>query len=178
MRTLADRYAAALADVALAENAADKIRQELADFLALLHESPQLGVLLGSPAVARAGKRAVVEALVARLGAGRTLRNFLCVVLDRRRTRLLPEIQQALDRQLDERLGVTRADVTSARDLPAGDQAKLRGVLEKLTGRRVEAQYRLDPELIAGTVVRIGSTIYDGSVRTRLEKLRHQLASE
>jgi F-type H+-transporting ATPase subunit delta len=178
VRTLADRYAAALADVALAENAADKIRQELADFLALLREAPQLGTLLGSPAVPRASKRAVAEALVARLGASRTLRNFLCVVLDRRRTRLLPEIQQALDRQLDERLGVTRADVTSARELGAGDQSKLRGVLERLTGRRVEAQYRLDAELIAGTVVRIGSTIYDGSVRTRLERLRHQLASE
>jgi F-type H+-transporting ATPase subunit delta len=178
VRTLADRYAAALADVALAENAADKIRQELADFLALLRESPQLGVLLGSPAVARASKRAVAEALVARMGASRTLRNFLCVVLDRRRTRLLPEIQAALDRQLDERLGVTRAEVTSARELPDGEQARLRGVLERLTGRRVEAQYRQDPNLIAGTVVRIGSTIYDGSVRTRLEKLRHQLASE
>jgi F-type H+-transporting ATPase subunit delta len=120
----------------------------------------------------------VAEALVARMGASRTLRNFLCVVLDRRRTRLLPEIQAALDRQLDERLGVTRAEVTSARELPDGEQARLRGVLERLTGRRVEAQYRQDPNLIAGTVVRIGSTIYDGSVRTRLEKLRHQLASE
>ena len=178
MRSLADRYAAALADVALAQNAADKIRQELADFMALLRQSPQLGTLLSSPAVPRAGKRAVAEALVARMGSSRTLRNFLCVVLDHRRTRLLPEIQEALDRHLDERLGVTRAEVTSARELPAGDQIKLRGVLEKLTGRRIEAQYRLDPKLIAGTVVRIGSTIYDGSVRTRIDKLRHQLASE
>lgn len=178
MRTLADRYAAALADVALAENAADKIRRELADFMTLLRQSPELGTLLSSPAVPRAGKRAVVEALVARMGASRTLRNFLCVVLDHRRTRLLPEIQGALDRELDERLGVTRAEVSSARPLAPEDQAKLRGVLEKLTRRRVESQYRLDPELIAGTVVRIGSTIYDGSVRTRFEKLRQQLASE
>jgi F-type H+-transporting ATPase subunit delta len=178
VKTVADRYAAALADVALAENDAGNIRRELADFLALLRESPQLGTLLGSPAVPKAGKRAVAEALVTRLNASRTLRNFLWVVLDHRRARLLPEIQQALDRQLDERLGVTRADVTSARELPADEQTRLRGVLEKLTGRRVEAQYRLDSNLIAGTVVRIGSTIYDGSVRTRLEKLRHQLATE
>jgi F-type H+-transporting ATPase subunit delta len=178
MKSLADRYAAALADVALADNAADKIRGELADFLGLLREAPQLGTLLSSPAVPRAGKRAVAEALVKRLGASRTLRNFLCVVLDHRRTRLLPEIQKALDRQLDERLGVTRADVSSARELPKDDRAKLQAVLKRLTGRRVEAQYRLDPELIAGTVVRIGSTIYDGSVRTRIEKMRHQLASQ
>jgi len=178
MRSLADRYAAALADVALADHAADKIRGELADFLGLLREAPQLGTLLSSPAVPRAGKRAVAEALVKRLGASRTLRNFLCVVLDHRRTRLLPEIQKALDRQLDERLGVTRADVSSARELPKDDRAKLQAVLQRLSGRRVEAQYRLDPELIAGTVVRIGSTIYDGSVRTRIEKMRHQLASQ
>jgi F-type H+-transporting ATPase subunit delta len=178
MRTLADRYAAALADVALAENAAGKIRGELADFLALLREAPQLGTLLSSPAVPRAGKRAVAEALVQRMGASRTLRNFLCVVLDHRRTRLLPEIQEALDRQLDERLGVTRAEVTSARELPRTDQTRLQAVLSRLTGRKIEAQYRLDPQLIAGTVVRIGSTIYDGSVRTRIEKMRNQLAAQ
>jgi F-type H+-transporting ATPase subunit delta len=178
MRTLADRYAAALADVALAENAGDRIRGEMADFLGLLRETPQLGTLLGSPAVPRAGKRAVVEALVERLGASRTLRNFLCVVLDHRRTRLLPEIQEALDRQLDDRMGVTRAQVTSAHELPPGDQSRLEAVLGKMTGRKIEAQYKLDPELIAGTVVRIGSTIYDGSVRTRIDKMRHQLASQ
>ena len=178
MKTLADRYAAALADVALAENAADKIRTELGDFLALLGEAPQLGTLLSSPAVPRAAKRSVAEALVKRLGASRTLRNFLCVVLDHRRTRLLPEIQKALDQQLDQRLGLTRAEVTSAHELPQIDQARLQAVLQQLTGHRVEAKYKLDPELIAGTVVRIGSTIYDGSVRTRIERLRHQLASQ
>jgi F-type H+-transporting ATPase subunit delta len=178
MRTLADRYAAALADVALSENAADKIRAEFADFLGLLREAPQLGTLLSSPAVPRAGKRSVAEALVKRMGASRTLRNFLFVVLDHRRTRLLPEIQEALDRQLDERLGVTRAQVTSARELRPPDQAKLQAVLSHLTGKRVEAEYKLDPELIAGTVVRVGSTIYYVSVRTRFEKLRHQRASQ
>jgi F-type H+-transporting ATPase subunit delta len=178
VRTLSDRYAAALADVALADNAAEKIRGELADFLGLLREAPQLGTLLSSPAVPRAGKRAVAEALVNRMGASRTLRNFLCVVLDHRRTRLLPEIQEALDRQLDERMGIVRATVTSASELPKDEQAKLQEVLQRLTGRRVEAQYALDQALIAGTVVRIGSTIYDGSVRTRIEKMRHQLASQ
>jgi F-type H+-transporting ATPase subunit delta len=178
VKTLADRYAAALADVALAEKSGPKIRKELADFVGLLSESPELGVLLSSPAVPRPSKRAVAEALVKRTGGSRTLRNFLFVVIDRRRTRLLPEIQEAFDRQLDERLGVVRADVTSARELPSAQQAELRKVLEKLTGSRVEAEYRLNPDLIAGAVVRIGSTIYDGSVRTRLEKLRHRLVSQ
>ena len=94
----------------------------------------------------------MAEALVKRLGAGRTLRNFLCVVLDHRRTRLLPEIQQALDRQLDERLGLTRAEVTSARELPKGDQAKLQAVLARQDatfGEIVLKKYIKFDELVA-----------------------------
>ncbi len=177
MSTVADRYASALADVAIEQNAAAPIRQELADFTGLLRESPELVVLLGSPAVPRAGKHAVLEALVARLGASRTLRNFLFVVLDRERVTLLQEIQQAFDVELDAREGITRASVTSARELDEVEKAQLRGALEHLSGRRVEAQYQLDPALIAGTVVRMGSTIYDGSVRTQLERLRVRMVS-
>ena len=177
MRTLADRYANALADVALGQNAAEQVRQELSDFLGLLRESPELRVLLNNPAVPRRNKRAVAEALVERLGASRTLRNFLFVVLDRRRAVLLPAIQQAFDAQLDERQGITRAEVTSARELKDAEKKELRGTLERITGRRVEAQYRLDPALIAGAIVRIGSTIYNGSVRAQLERLRTRLAS-
>jgi F-type H+-transporting ATPase subunit delta len=176
--TLADRYAAALADVAVEKNRADQVRQELAQFIALLHESPQLGVLLGNPAVPRASKHRVLEALVALLGAGKTLRNFLFVVLDRERIQLLGEVQQAFDAQLDERQGITRASVTSARELDDVEKAQLRGALEHISGKRVEAQYQLDPALIAGTVVRVGSTVYDGSIRTQLERLRARLASQ
>jgi F-type H+-transporting ATPase subunit delta len=176
--TLADRYAAALADVAVAQKEAEQVRRELADFIALLHESPQLCVLLGNPAVARAAKHRVLETLVARLGASKTLRNFLFVVLDRKRIELLQEVQQAFDAQLDDRQGITRVNVTSARELNDTEKIELRGALEHISGRRVEAQYQLDPALIAGTVVRVGSTIYDGSVRTQLERLRARLASQ
>jgi F-type H+-transporting ATPase subunit delta len=176
--TLADRYAAALADVAVEKNRADQVRQELAQFIALLHESPQLGVLLGNPAVPRASKHRVLEALVALLGAGKTLRNFLFVVLDRERIQLLGEVQQAFDAQLDERQGITRANVISARELDDVEKVQLRGALEHISGKRVEAQYQLDPALIAGTVVRVGSTVYDGSIRTQLERLRARLASQ
>lgn len=178
MRGLADRYADALADVAIQQNAIAQVRGEFVAFLGLLRESQDLRLLLESPAVARASKRAVVETLVARMGASHTLRNFLCVVLDHRRTRLLPEIQRSFEARLDERQGILRAEVASAHDLPDPEKAELRGALERLTGRRVEAEYRLDPALIAGAVVRIGSTIYDGSVSAQLERLRARLASE
>ena len=178
MRTIAQHYADALAEVAISENSADKVRRELRDFLALLGESAQLGVLLGSPAVSRANKHAVAQALVERMGASRTLRNFLFVVIDQRRMGLLPEIQQAFEAKLDELQGVARADVTSARDLSERERKQLMTVLERLSGRRVEANYELDPRLIAGAVVRVGSTIYDGSVRTQLERLRVRLESQ
>jgi F-type H+-transporting ATPase subunit delta len=178
VRDLTVNYADALVDVALGQNAATEVRSQLGDFLALFRESPELRVLLESPAVPRSSKHAVVEALVARLGAGRTLRNFLLVVLDHRRTALLPEIQQAFDARLDVRLGVTRADVTSAQELSDAEKDELRAALERITGQRVDAAYRLDPAIIAGAVVRIGSTIYNGSVRAQLERLRSQLVSQ
>jgi F-type H+-transporting ATPase subunit delta len=120
----------------------------------------------------------VIEALVAQMGASRTVRNFLFVVVDRGRTRLLLEIQASFDRRLDERQGIVRAEVSSARGLTDVEKAELSKALARLTGRRVEAAYRRDPALLAGTVVRVGSTIYDGSVRTQLEKMRERMASE
>lgn len=178
MRTIAQHYADALAEVAISQKSADKVRRELRDFLALLRESAQLGVLLGSPAVSRANKHAVAQALVERMGASRTLRNLLFVVIDQRRMGLLPEIQQAFEARLDEMEGVARADVTSARELNERERKQLETVLERLSGRRVEANYELDPALIAGAVVRVGSTIYDGSVRMQLERLRIKLESQ
>lgn len=178
MRTIAQHYADALADVAISDKTAGKVRRELRDFLALLRESAQLGLLLGSPAVSRPNKHAVAEALVERMGASRTLRNFLFVVIDQRRVGLLPEIQQAFEAQLDELEGVARADVTSARELNEREKKRLRTVLERLSGRKVEPNYELDPALIAGAVVRVGSTIYDGSVRMQLERLRMKLESQ
>jgi len=178
MRTIAQHYADALADVAVSQNAGREISSELGDFMGLLRESPDLGVLLTSPAVARSSKHAVVEALTKRMKASRTLRNFLFVVINQRRIALLPEIQIALQVQLDQHQGVTRADVTSARELNEAEKSQLRKTLERLSGRRVEAHYRLEPGLIAGAVVRVGSTIYDGSVRTRLERLRTRLVSQ
>ena len=176
MKIIADRYADALADIALAQHSAPEVREQLAAFLDLLRESPELGILLENPAVPRPSKRAVVQTLVERLGAGHIARNFLLVVLDRRRMALLPEIQQSFDAKLDERQGITRADVSTARELGDAERETLRGALERLTGKRVEPLYRVDPALIAGAVVRIGSTIYDGSVRAQLERLRAQLA--
>jgi len=178
LRALAQRYAAALADVAIESGAAGQVKNELASFVGLLAESADLKNFLSSPAVPRATKQAVIEKLLARLGAGKTLRNFLFVVVDNRRSALLPQIQEAFEALLLSRLGVAEAQVTSPGELSAEQKADLTRALEHVTGKRVEARYTLDPALIGGAVVRIGSTIYDGSVREQLNRLQATLASE
>jgi len=178
MRTIAEHYADALAEVAVAQDKPDKVRREFSEFLDLLRESEQLAILLASPAVSRANKHAVAQALVERTGASRTMRNFLFVVIDQRRVGLLQEIYQAFEAQLDDRQGIARANVTSARPLDESEKKQLGKVLERLSGKRVETEYRLDPALIAGAVVRVGSTIYDGSVLKQLERLRMRLESQ
>ena len=178
MRGLAQRYAAALADVALEQDVAEPIRKNLDEFCAALEGSPDLGNFLISPAVSRENKQAVIGKIAARIGAGKVFRNFLLVVSDNRRTGLLPEIASAFHSVLLERMGVAEAQVTSAAELTAGQKKQLNAALERLTGKKVEARYSLAPALMGGAVVRIGSTVYDGSVREQLDRLRSRLASE
>jgi len=178
LRGLAQRYAAALADVALEQDVAESIRKNLDEFCAALEGSPDLGNFLISPAVSRENKQAVIEKIAARIGAGKVFRNFLLVVSDNRRTGLLPEIASAFHSVLLERMGVAEAQVTSAAELTAGQKKQLNAALERLTGKKVEARYSLAPALMGGAVVRIGSTVYDGSVREQLDRLRSRLASE
>jgi F-type H+-transporting ATPase subunit delta len=178
LKALAERYASALVDVALENKQADQVKQELAAFAAMIRESAELHAFLSNPSIARASKHAAIEQLVARMGASRTLRNYLFVIVDQRRAGMLPEIEQAFSALLDARQGITQAAVTSATDLTANERAELDATLAKLTGKRIQAQFNTDPALIGGAVVRIGSTIYDGSVRTQLDRLRARMISE
>jgi F-type H+-transporting ATPase subunit delta len=178
LKALAERYAGALVDVALENKQADQVKQELSAFAAMVRESAELQAFLANPSIARASKHAAIEQIVARMGASRTLRNYLFVIVDQRRAGLLVEIEQAFSRLLDARQGITQAAVTSASALTDAERAELVAVLGKLTGEKVQAQFGTDPALIGGAVVRIGSTIYDGSVRTQLERMRARMISE
>jgi len=178
LRALAQRYASALADVAIEHGTAEQVKSELTGFVGLLAESADLRNFLASPAVLWATKQAVIEKLVARLESSQTLRNFLFVVVQHRRSPLLPQIHEAFEEQLRARLGVAEAQVLSPEELSPEQKADLTRLLERLTGKSIETRYGLDPELIGGAVVRIGSTVYDGSVRQQLNRLRTRLASE
>ncbi len=165
-------------DVAVEQKKSEEVGKELASFVELTRESADLRNMLASPAVPKEKKHAVINALAKRLGSSKAFRNFLCVLVDNRRTAMLGQIREAFEAQLLERLGVTQAQVTTARELSASERGDLSKALERLTGKRIEAEYKLDAGMIGGAVVRIGSTVYDGSVREQLNRLRASLAKE
>ncbi len=178
MRSAAKQYAAALADVALASGKAETLRQEVRAFADLAVESADLRNFLASPAIAGEAKHGLIEKIVVRMGASTALRNFLFVLVDRQRTGLTGEIAREFESALLERMGVAEASVTSARELSAPQKQQLSTTLEGVTRKKIEAGYSVDPALVGGVVVRIGSTIYDGSVRAQLDRLSARLVRE
>lgn len=178
MRAVAQRYARALVDIALKQKQLEPVRKGLSAFAELVAGSAALRNALASPAVPREKKQAILAKLATQLGVGQTVSNFLMVLADNRRIHLLPLIREAYDQQMNVKLGVAEAEVTSARDLSADEKAKLVAALGKMTGKRVEANYRQDTGLIGGTVVRMGSTIYNGSVRDQLKRMKEKLAAD
>ena len=178
MRSASLQYATALADVALEQGAAEPVGQQLADFGAAYAESAELRNVLSNPAVERSSKHGVIEKLAARIGASRIVRNFLFVMVDNQRTHLLPEILRTFEDVIRQRQGMAEAEVTSAAELTAPQKTQLLQTLERLTRRKIQAKYSLDPALLGGAVVRIGDTIYDGSARNRLNQMRARLAAE
>ena len=172
------RYAKALLDVVLAPQSAIDPKQVVAELRAInemIRESSALHNALLSPAVSPSRKRAVMGRLMPG-GISKTVRNFLFVVIDHRRIHELPSIVEAFDALLDERLGFVRADVTSATSLAGAQRAELEAELSKLAGKKAKLTYTVDPALIGGVVARVGSVVYDGSVRGQLERLRVKLA--
>ncbi len=175
MSALAQRYAAALADAAFARKDVEKIKRDLAEFAAMLENSPELRNVLTTPAIGPGAKKTVIGELAQKMGLDVGAKNFLFVLVDHGRTGILSDIRQAFETEINARMGIVDAAVTSARELSGEEKAQLTQTLERVTGKKVQAQYQLDASLIGGTTVRIGSTIYDGSVREQLNRLRTRL---
>ena len=178
MKSASLQYANALADVALAQGAADAALKQLADFGAAFAESSELRNFLMSPGVPRDAKHGVIEKIAARIGAGKIIRNFLFVIADHQRTHILPEIVASFEEVIRQRQGIAEAEISSAIELSAAQKKRFAETLERLTGKKIEAKYSLDPALLGGAVVRVGDTIYDGSVRSSLNEMRALLAAE
>jgi F-type H+-transporting ATPase subunit delta len=175
---VSSRYAAALADVALELKSAERVKTDLAAFTDAFYSSADLRSLLESPGVSADAKQRVIEKLAERMELAPAVRNFAHLLVHHRRTELLRGIQQAFETELNARLGIAEAEVTSARALNAAEKDQLRKALEQRTGKKIESSFHEDASLVGGAVVRVGSTVYDGSVREQLNRLREQLETE
>jgi F-type H+-transporting ATPase subunit delta len=172
------QYANALADVALAQGAADAALKQLGDFAAAFAISNELRNFLTSPGVPREAKHGVIEKIAARVGAGKIVRNFLFVIADHHRTHILPEIAASFQDVIRQRQGIAEAEISSAVELSAAQKKKVAQTLERLTGKKIQTKYSLDSALLGGAIVRVGDTIYDGSVRNMLNEMRARLVAE
>lgn len=177
---VAARYARALVEVVVRPGSGidpDGAVAQLRAFDAALRGSAGLRNILLSPAVSAARKKAVAKRIAARMDLARQIGNFLLVVIDHRRVSDFSAIADAFEELLDEQLGFVRADVTSAQELTAAQRQDLESRLAALSGKRARPRYRVDPSLIGGAIAKVGSTVYDGSVRGEIGRLRAKLAA-
>jgi F-type H+-transporting ATPase subunit delta len=176
VQTVARRYASALADVVLEHGEAAEVQEELIAWEKMLQANPMLEEVLRNPTIALDKKRAVLTKLIDRAKPRPTTANFLKVLLQNQRLTELGEINKKFAELLDERAGMVAATVTTARSVPENAQQSLHAKLLTLTGKKVRINFATDPELIGGLVTRIGSTVYDGSVRNHLQQIKVKMA--
>jgi F-type H+-transporting ATPase subunit delta len=177
-QAVARRYAVALADVVLSSGEAQAVREELASWDELLRSNAELLDVFRHPAIPYERKRNVLEELIGRTRPRPTTANFLKVLLQNHRLAELSEVNRQFAQELDRRSNVVTAQVTTARPLPPDAQEVLRARLGKLTGSTVRLQFEVDEELIGGVLTRIGSTLYDGSVRGQLQQIKQKMVGE
>jgi F-type H+-transporting ATPase subunit delta len=178
MASIASTYARAFADVVLDDRlAADRSVADLRAIANLLAESIELRRIWENPAVPADQKRRVLDLIAQRDGISRYARNFVAVLIDHRRTHFLGPIIAQVEKELDARLGFADAEITSARPVGDSEKREFESQIARLTGKKVRAHYAQDASLLGGAIVRLGSTIYDGSVRGQLERIKEAISS-
>jgi F-type H+-transporting ATPase subunit delta len=176
MASVASTYAQALADVVV-EKRLDGAgtAQQLRALRALLARHEELRRVWENPSVPAEQKRAVLDAIALREGISSPVRNFVAVLIDHQRISMFDVILREFEHELDARLGFAEAQITTARELGEAEKRALEEQVERVTGKRVRAQYVRDASLLGGAVVKVGSTIYDGSVLGQLHRIREQI---
>lgn len=176
MATVTNTYARAFADVVMSMRLDPAMAlaeaQQMATFS---RDNKGLREVWDAPSISPEKKRAVLDSIVKRAGISRPVRNFIAVLIDHRRTRFIGEIVTQFAQELNQRLGFAEAEVTTARELTADERTTLEGDLAKVTSKRIRASYTKDAAILGGAIARVGSTVYDGSVKGQLEKMRQQL---
>src|SRR5580704_1885223 len=178
MASVASTYARAFADVVLGAHLdANRALAELRTIASLLAQSSELRRVWENPAIPAEQKRRVLDVIAERDGISKQVRNLVAVLIDHRRVQFLDPIIAQLEKELDARLGFAEAEITSARQLGDAEKREFEAEVGKLTGKKVRARYVQDASLLGGAVVRVGSTIYDGSVRGQLERIKEAISS-
>jgi F-type H+-transporting ATPase subunit delta len=171
----AARYAKALLDVTVKEADPVQAERDLTAIADLFENNPELKRPLVNPAVPVHAKRAVVEQIVARAKPATAVGKLLVLLAERDRLELLPDLAAAYRERLMDYQNVVRAEVITAQPLPESQAKQLQEKLAGVTGRTVRMTTKLDPSIIGGLVARVGSTVYDGSVTTQLQRMRDKL---
>jgi F-type H+-transporting ATPase subunit delta len=173
---LGRRYANALLSLAAQAGSLEKVGSDLNDFARSWNDSRDLRSVFENPSVNAQTRRTVLRAIAAESGMEPLVRDTLLLVSDRGRMKELPNIVEAFTALAEARSGRVRAEVTSASELPEAYILELQRTLERVTGKQVTVAKRVDPSLLGGVVTRIGDQVFDGSVRNRLEELKHELS--
>ena len=176
LQTVARRYATALADVAIERREEREVKNELDQWAAMIESNPQLKEVFANPTIVHDHKRKVLEDLIARSRVRDTSASFLRVLLKNQRISQLREIAARYSQVLDERAGMLAGSVTTARPIPEDLKKTLHETLSAATGHTLRLTFETDETIIGGLVARIGSTVYDGSVQSHLERLAEGLA--
>ena len=172
------RYANAFADVVTdARLDAAAIDRQFSDFLATWEGSAELRTLFVNPAIPAAQKIGILDTLKSKLGLEKELRNLLAVLISNNRIGHVVEVAAAYRRILQQQSGIRPAEIVTARELSADERGALVAELAKVAGAKLDPSFKLDSSILGGAVVRIGSTVYDGSVRGRLDRLKEALTA-
>ncbi len=172
LSSVAGRYASALFEVAQEAGAIDAVSEALAAFLRLVESSPELQRLVKSPVFSSEEQVAAVTALLEKAGIGGLAANFIRLIASQRRLFALPAMITAFGERVAEARGVVRAEVTVAEEPSQAQLSEIAATLKAAAGKDVSVDLRVDPTIIGGLVVKMGSRMVDASLRTKLNSIR------
>jgi F-type H+-transporting ATPase subunit delta len=178
MASVTNTYARALADVVFDQHLdPGKTLQDAQSLAQLVASSRELREVWEAPSIPDEQKRALLDAIVAREGISRPVRNFMAVLMDHRRIKFLEPVVTEFEQELNRRMGFVEAQIVSARVLAEPERSRLEAQVEKLTGHKVRARYTQDRSILGGAIIKVGSTIYDGSVKGQLDRIREAISA-
>ena len=179
MAAVSSRYARALSDAVFDSRTDVTVAEhDLKAVVSLVDENDTLRRVWENPSIPAAQKRKVLDGLAQQTGIVKIVRNFVAVLIDHKRIRQLPQIALQFEQELNARLGFTDAEVTSVHHLEDGEREAIEKQIERVSGKKVRARYQTNRDLLGGAVIRVGSTVYDGSIRGQLAKIKDQLSAK